>query len=257
MTKLTDRLQLMADNITKGQTMADIGTDHGFLPLYLYENGICPKVILADVSAGSLDKAKENCGENEAFDYRLGDGLKVLEYGEVDAVAIAGMGGRLMCKILGVDIQKIKSYKKFILQPRNGQGELRKWLIDNGFYITRELLVREGKFICEIIVAEPYSTCVEQNDGKSTDKCNEKDNCSEYKEYKEAFEQYGEIAYELPVKLLKQNELLGKELILRRLATEERILDSLKESKADTEEKRAEIKSRITYINKILGVSTK
>ena len=107
MTKLTPRLNLIANEILPGETMADIGTDHGFLPLYLWEQKICPKVIMADISKGSLQKARDNCKTaypDVDFDLRLGSGIEVLETGEVDVVAIAGMGGLLMTEILGVDL---------------------------------------------------------------------------------------------------------------------------------------------------------
>ena len=72
--------------------------------------------------------------------FRHGDGIKILEDGEVDAVTIAGMGGVLMTEILGANLKKTKSFKKFVLQPRNGQGKLRWWLLNNGFSIEKELL---------------------------------------------------------------------------------------------------------------------
>ena len=96
--KLTPRLQTIADEINPGETMADIGTDHGFLPVYLWENKISPNVIMADISAGSLAKAEENCRAffpDREFDLRLGNGLEILQPGEVDAVVMAGMGGIL------------------------------------------------------------------------------------------------------------------------------------------------------------------
>ena len=95
--------------------MADIGTDHGFLPVALWEQGICPNVILADVNQGPLDRAKSNAALSHPgveFDCRLGDGLKVIQPGEVDVIAIAGMGGTLMTEILGEDLEKTWSYKK-------------------------------------------------------------------------------------------------------------------------------------------------
>ena len=147
MIKITPRLKIMADEIEKGETMADIGTDHGFLPIYLWEAGICHKVIMADISRGSLSKAEENCRRlhpDVDFDLRLGSGFEVLESGEFDAVAIAGMGGVLMTEILGADIQKTNSFRKLVLQPRNRVGHLRWWLYNNGFSIVNEKLVREG-----------------------------------------------------------------------------------------------------------------
>ncbi|MBR5230415.1 MAG: tRNA (adenine(22)-N(1))-methyltransferase TrmK, partial [Firmicutes bacterium] len=82
MVKLTPRLQKIANEIKAGETMADIGTDHGFLPIYLWEEGISPNVIMADISRGSLDKARDNCRmlhPEQEFDLRLGSGIEVLE----------------------------------------------------------------------------------------------------------------------------------------------------------------------------------
>ena len=139
MVKLSDRLQVLADQIGNKETMADIGTDHGFLPVYLWERGISPKVIFTDVSAGSLEKSRVNAKRlypEEPFDFRLGNGLEVLSEGEVDDVVIAGMGGILMTRILGKDLEKTKSFSKLILQPRSGQGVLRHWLLQD--------LIQEG-----------------------------------------------------------------------------------------------------------------
>jgi len=156
MAELGNRLKTMADYIKAGETMADIGTDHGFLPLYLWEKKICPKVIMTDISAGSLNKARAAFpGQPPGADFRLGDGLTLLAPGEVDAVVIAGMGGVLITEILSQDMEKTISFSKFIMQPRNGSGKLRYFLDKAGFAIISENLAEEGKFICEIIVAKP------------------------------------------------------------------------------------------------------
>ena len=136
--------------------MADIGTDHGFLPLYLWEKGISPKVIMCDISEPSLAKAKGAAGSYQfgsELSFRAGDGLRVLDSGEVDDIVIAGMGGLLIVDILSDDMNKTMSFKKYIFQPRNNSGRLRYWLVSHGFDITRNQLVREGKFICEVITA--------------------------------------------------------------------------------------------------------
>lgn len=176
MIKLSDRLQMIADEIKKGETVADIGTDHGLLPIFLYESGRCPKVILGDINKGPLEKARENialhfgadaldddgshaCGG--ALALRLGSGLEPVAFGETDAVVIAGMGGILMTEILGLDLNHTKSFKKLILQPRNGSHKLRWWLKQNGFVITAEHLVVERKYICEIITVEPDQVTID------------------------------------------------------------------------------------------------
>ena len=155
--KLNDRLAKIAKEIKTGETMADIGTDHGFLPIYLNVQGISPYVIFSDISRGSLEKAKSNCSEqmiDDNYDCRLGDGLGVLAPAEVDDIVIAGMGGSLISDIMGEDPDLSHSFKRFILQPRNNIGKLRRWLLVNGYEIVNEQMAREGRFICIIITAE-------------------------------------------------------------------------------------------------------
>ena len=168
MTELSIRLQKIADRINEGETMADIGTDHGFLPIYLIENDISPSVIMTDVSRPSLMKGSDNLdmlgADRDRSDFRVGDGISVLKSGETDAVVIAGMGGMLIRDIMSVDMDHTCSFRKYILQPRTRQGHLRKWLLENGFTIIHEDLVEEGRFIPEIITA-----LSPQTDGTCTD----------------------------------------------------------------------------------------
>lgn len=210
MIELSPRLETIAEEIEKGETMADIGTDHGFLPVCLWEKGICPKVIMSDISIGSLTKAKLNCHtiHPEAdFDLRLGNGLEVLKPGEVDTVVMAGMGGILMTEILGADIEKAWSFKKLILQPRNRIGQLRFWLYDNCFSIINEKLVREGKYICEILTAVPKE--VANTSDLSAD----------------------DIEYEFPHKLIEFKNDLTEEYLQKKLDLEKLILDSMKSAR--------------------------
>ena len=158
MLKLSDRLQKIADFIEPGESIADIGTDHGFLPIALWESGKSPHVVLSDINAGPLEKARFNINKyfpEKEFDIRIGSGIQTLKPTEVDVIVIAGMGGLLIAEIIGDDLEKSKSYRKLILQPRNGQEKLRLWLVENGFTIEDEVLVREGKYFCEIILAVP------------------------------------------------------------------------------------------------------
>ena len=238
MIKLSDRLSIIANEIERGETVADIGTDHGFLPIYLWENGISPKVIMADISKGSLEKARTNCLESHpdmVFDLRLGDGIKVLENGEVDAVCIAGMGGILMTEILGADIVKTKSLKKFILQPRNNVGVLRHWLLDNGFDIVNEQLVREGKYICEILTVVPV-----ENTGEAHDKA------GAYGIDEEAVE------YQFPQTLADFKNPLTMEYLERHLKKENFILDSMKSGQKTTLEDIKHQEARIEYIERLV-----
>ena len=153
--RLNARLSQIASYIRKGDSVCDVGTDHGFLPIWIKENELSDKVIMSDVSRGSLDKAVRDAEEEleqvDMPDARLGDGLDVLEPGEVDDIVIAGMGGIQIIDILSWDISKTLTYRKFILQPRRDSALLRKWLSVNGFTITDQTIVPENGRYSEII----------------------------------------------------------------------------------------------------------
>ena len=157
--RLSDRIHKLAEMVRIGETVADIGTDHGYFPMLLIKNGISPRVIMSDISEGSLAKAKETFKiaglSADESDFRIGDGLKTIDNAETDIAIIAGLGGYTIIDILSADEIKTKSFKRLILQPRKHSGALRYYLYTHGFDITDEVLSTEGKFECEIIVAEP------------------------------------------------------------------------------------------------------
>ncbi len=152
-------MKALASFVLPGEKVADIGTDHGFVPIDLLAENTVPFAILTDINDGPLEKAKGNleriCILPEFYELRKGDGLEPIKNGEVSSVIIAGMGGETIVDILSWDITKTKSYKRLILQPRKRAWELREWLFNNGFTIVNEKLVLEDCKICEIIVCEP------------------------------------------------------------------------------------------------------
>lgn len=227
---LSDRLQLIADEIIAGETMADIGTDHGFLPLYLMESGKCPHVIMADISKGSLAKADENCklaGPGKTYDLRLGDGIDVLEDGEVDVVAIAGMGGLLIRDILDWNIKKSRSFKRYIFQPRNKIGALRYWLYLNGFDIEKESLVREGKYICEVITVRTGNEVKRQADYTAD--------------------------FDYPDSLLEWKGPLTEEYLLTKLALEDSIYQNILKNSRNPEMEAVNSKAKVEKIKYLLS----
>ena len=236
MNGLTDRLQMIADEIQQGETMADIGTDHGFLPLHLWENGISPSVIMCDVSEPSLAKAKAAAGAYQfgnELDFRAGDGLQVLSEGEVDDIVIAGMGGLLISDIMSFDLDKTCSFGKFILQPRNNSGLLRYWLASHNFDIVKKQLVREGKFICEIITAKPPKSAEIVVLGPS-----------------EPLPDAGEACWELPEDIFGLQPELAAEYAQVKLGIEEKILEGILRS-CNVEETDVNIvKKRIDYFRR-------
>ena len=157
--RLSNRIYAIANQVHAGETAADIGTDHGYVPMLLMRNGISPSVIMSDISEGSLAKAIETfsaCGiDIPDTCFRVGDGLDTVSAGEVNDVIIAGLGGFTITEILNKDLSKSKSFAKLILQPRKHSGNLRFYLYTHGWDIISEVLAPEGKFVCEIITAVP------------------------------------------------------------------------------------------------------
>jgi tRNA (adenine22-N1)-methyltransferase len=157
--KLTPRLAAIADLVPVGSVVADIGTDHGYLPVYLLSEGISQRVIASDVNKAPLDQAREtvaalNC--THKVDLRLGNGLHVLRQDDnPDTVIIAGMGGRTITLILEEGRHKLAGVERFILQPMSEAGYLRLFLAQNGFALVHESLAMEGKRLYEIILAKP------------------------------------------------------------------------------------------------------
>lgn len=147
---LSKRMQMVADMVTKGNVLADIGCDHGFVSIYLLEKGICPRVIAMDVNEGPLLRAKEHIdkrGLTPYIDVRLSDGMEKLLLKEADSILIAGMGGRLVIKILTDCMEKAKALQEIILQPQSELHLVRQFLIDTGFHIIQEDMVKDnGKF---------------------------------------------------------------------------------------------------------------
>ena len=142
---ITPRLKCIIDH-TNGTRIADIGTDHAYIPIHLIQNDIAEYVIAGDVRQGPVDIARANVEKNglsDKIEVRLGSGLSILKKGEVDTVIIAGMGGQLISEIIDADIE-IARECNLILQPMNAQYELRKYLISNNFKITDEDIAVEG-----------------------------------------------------------------------------------------------------------------
>ncbi|MBO5452623.1 MAG: SAM-dependent methyltransferase [Clostridia bacterium] len=151
--KLTPRLKAIADAVCY-RTVSDVGTDHGKIPVYLALNNKADKVIASDINKGPVGACQKNVNYYKAgniVECRLGSGLSVLNIGEAESIIIAGMGGELISNILNAHKNIAYSAKEIILQPMNGIDKLRKYLYENSFLITDEILVREDRRIYTII----------------------------------------------------------------------------------------------------------
>jgi len=155
--KLTPRLQAIADKIPPGSAVADIGSDHAYIPVYLLVNRLARRVIASDNNKGPLTAAAQTLklfNLEKAVDLRLADGLEAIKpEDDVDTVVIAGMGGETICSILARGKDIISAAVSLVLQPMTDAGLVRRWLADNGFAIVDEDIAQEGARFYEIIVA--------------------------------------------------------------------------------------------------------
>ena len=158
MKKLSKRLSACLDALSSLSTIADIGTDHAYLPCFGVANGIIDAAIAIDVIDGPLAQARATIadyGLAEKIELRKGSGLQPLVVGEVDGVNIAGMGGKLIAQLLLESLPVAKPMKRLVLQPQAGEATLRRTLFENDFAIIDELLLEEDGLIYTIITAEP------------------------------------------------------------------------------------------------------
>ena len=156
--KLSNRLQAVARQIPAGLRVADVGTDHGYLPVYLVVNDIAPKVIASDRGKLPLDSARQLISllslENQ-IDVRLGDGLSVLQPDEAEVICLAGMGGVAIKEIISAGLPLAQAAKRLVLQPQRNVPAVRRFLVANGFKIVAEDLAEDDGFYYEIIAVEP------------------------------------------------------------------------------------------------------
>lgn len=146
---LSPRLRFLADWVPLGSNFADIGTDHGYLPLFLKKNGRISSVIATDINVGPLEAGKKIARKHDiSLDFRLCDGLEGVFPKEVDCISIAGMGGMTISQILAAwlfQFPQVKDWQgTFLLQPMSTQRDLRFWLNTQGFTILEEGVICEG-----------------------------------------------------------------------------------------------------------------
>ncbi len=141
----------MAELVPACKTLADVGTDHGFLPLYLLKTNKIDRAICADINAAPLDSARRNfagTGLEGRADFRLGNGMQVIGESEIDIAVIAGMGGETIAELLAADKSRTPI---FVLQPMSKPERLRVWLAENGFGIDAWNLVQDAGRLYEVL----------------------------------------------------------------------------------------------------------
>jgi tRNA (adenine22-N1)-methyltransferase len=231
--KLSDRLEAVANFIPEGARVADIGSDHAYLPCNVVKKGSVPFAIAGEVAEGPFQSALEQVREENLIDkisVRKGNGLEVIQPGEVDCITIAGMGGTLISTILEKGKSKLEGVSRLVLQPNVGSFAVRRWLIDNGWELVKEEILEEDRKIYEVLVAEKG----------------------------EPLKPYQDLDLEVGILfgpfLLKEKTAVFKEKWFAEKRNWERILNQLDEAMQndDTESKRQELKTKLKMAEEAL-----
>lgn len=227
--ELSKRLKKIAEHVDKCESIADIGTDHGYIPIYLVKEGICKKAIASDINKGPIEKAKVNVvfeGVSDKVKCLLGPGLNPLKVGEVDGVILAGMGGNLTRDILLNDMDKVKKYDFLILQPAQNPEVLREFLYKNNYEILDEDLIKdEGRFY-ELFKVK-------------------------YNEASEKLVFEDELDYEVSPLLRKKNHPLLKEFLEEKIKMCEKISSFIKDDTEAAKKRKADLEEKV---NKLKGM---
>jgi tRNA (adenine22-N1)-methyltransferase len=155
---LGERLRMVADLVGDFRRLADIGSDHAYLPVWLVLQGKADFVIAGEIQQGPLEAAQRTINEmalEDCIEVRLGDGLAVVRSGEIDAVVIAGMGGASIRGILERSPQIVNNLSRVVCQPMTGAAGLRRWLMEHDWLIDAEELVSEDGRLYEMFAARP------------------------------------------------------------------------------------------------------
>ncbi len=227
--ELSKRLQAVADLISEGLFVADVGTDHGYIPIYLVETGKCTKALAMDVNEGPLLRAKQHIAEHglsRQIETRRSDGVRSMRQGECDCVVIAGMGGALTIRILEDGKEVFQSLKEFVLQPQSELVKVRQYLFDNGYQVIAEdMVLEDGKFypMMKVMYQPAMAPCLEQNARRLNARNTETKQHNP--QWKDIVEQ--EVAYRYGKLLLEQQHPILKDYLNKEARTKEQILNTL------------------------------
>ncbi len=238
--QLSRRLQTLAQLVTPGNTAADVGCDHGFLSVYLIEAGISPHVIASDVREGPLLAARthiEERGLSAYIESRLSDGLRAYRPGEAQTLICAGMGGRLMQRILTESRAVTESFRELILQPQSELRQFRIFLREQGFAVKDENLLCEGGKYYFFFRAVPGSPGSAQGEASEADRLGDKYGHGLLQDRHPVLREYLEHS-------LAAHEAVWEKLTAHKSAEggNERLERSLREQEAEIQDLRAALK---------------
>lgn len=221
------RIEFIVSNLEKVTTLADIGTDHGYVPLLALRNDLCEKAIACDINKEPLGKAKLNAileGIDDKIDFRLGNGFEPLEVNEVEEVVIAGMGGNLIRDILEKDLDKVKSCNYLILVPAQNPEVLREYLYKNDYEIIKEDLCFDEGIYYELFK-------VRKAEGHATE--------------------LDSIYYEISPMLLRSKHPVMKEYIDFKIEDYNKILGFITDNSDSAIKRKEEVASKIEILSKM------
>lgn len=223
--KLSRRLETIASFVPEGSAVADIGTDHGYIPIHLVQEGKAKHAIAMDVRKGPLLRAQAHiheAGLEGHVEVRLSDGLLKLEQNEADCVVIAGMGGELIIHILEEGRGLWEGIPHWVLSPHSELDKVRRFLEEQEFFTWRETMIKEeGKFYTVMGI-------------NRTNKAGEKDN--------------REISYRYGRSLIESKDPVLKEYLKKEEEQLEQIMSGLSESQTEAAVRRMEeLKLELAY----------
>lgn len=240
--ELSKRLQAVAAMVTEGNVVCDVGCDHGFVSIYLVKSKRCPRVIAMDVNEGPLQAAREHIAEHLLADYietRLSDGIRELGKGEAQTLICAGMGGRLMKRILEEGACKVQTMQELILQPQSELQGMREYLREKGYLIADEnMILEEGKYYPMMRISPgPVQKQEENTEAAGKTAADEQ----------RIWDKYG------PVLLRKKNPVL-KAYLEREYSITQEILDNIRmygsgqcDREREIQNKRKDIEAALSY----------
>lgn len=226
--ELSKRLQFIASHIEKCNCIADIGTDHGYIPIYLIKNNICEKSIASDINKDPLDKCKLNCVIEETWnevECRLGGGLSTLKPGEAQGAVIAGMGGNLIRDILENDMAVTEKLEYIVLQPAQNPEVLREYLYTNGYEILEEDLCLDEGIYYELFK-------VKKNDAERM--------------------VLQDLFYEISPRLLRVNNPLMRDYLIEKKNKYTKILGLIKEDSQSAIDRKKEVLDKLQFIDGLI-----
>ncbi|MEG2353393.1 MAG: class I SAM-dependent methyltransferase [Clostridium sp.] len=227
--ELSLRLKKIADLVESCEGVMDVGTDHGYIPIYLIKNQVCNRAIASDINKGPIQRAKNNIRIkrlNNKIDCRLGGGLSTIKKGEVDVAIIAGMGGNLIRDILEADLDIFKSLDYVIVQPVQNAEVFREYVLSSGYDIIKEeMCIEEGKFY-QILK-------IKYNKNKKISLENK-------------------LFYEISETLVKERHPIAMEYARYLISKYERIYNSLNDDTENSKSRKAELGEKIYSLKEVI-----